>query len=56
MYINRCSAFNKVENKLGVTGFHIDTTVAHHMAEVTVPISAVDRVITGKPGNVRNIW
>ena len=55
MDINRCADIGPAKNPLGGAGFHIDATVAHDVAEIMMPIGAVNRIVGVKPGNKGDI-
>lgn len=55
MYDDISADWRKVVQDFRVCGAHIDTTVAHRMAKVVVPISGVKAVILEKVGDPRDI-
>ena len=55
MNIYRGANISPTKNPLSIADGSVDTTMRHDVAEVAVPISAVDGIITVKPGDKRNI-
>ena len=49
MDVNRRADVIPVENPQSVGVGSVDTTVAHRMAEVMMPVSTVDRIVAAPP-------